>query len=247
MEQAVILENGEELSADAVVSSCDPNQTFRHLLGPERVSPTVREDAGHVRMRGNIAKIHLALNAPLNWAARPGERFERVRIADSMTAYEKAFDASKYNRLAETPCLDLNVATVNMPELAPQGHESVSILVHFVPHQLDGGWTETSRKELSKSVLQHLATYTFGLSESLVGIEVLTPEDLEASYGLTGGHLFHGEHALDQLLSLRPFAGCYDHATPVDSLFMCGGGTHPGGGISGRPGKLGADAVLRTL
>ena len=123
----------------------------------------------------------------------------------------------------------------------------MSILVHFVPHQLDGGWTETSRKELSKSVLQHLATYTFGLSESLVGIEVLTPEDLEASYGLTGGHLFHGEHALDQLLSLRPFAGCYDHATPVDSLFMCGGGTHPGGGISGRPGKLGADAVLRTL
>jgi phytoene dehydrogenase-like protein len=198
-------------------------------------------------MRGNIAKLHLALKTPLNWVARPGQQFERVRIADTMMAYEKAFDATKYNKWPATPCLDISVPSAGNVDLAPEGHQVVSILVHFVPQQVNGGWTDELSRDLSKLVLQELGNYTFGLADSLVGIEVLTPPDLEREYGLTGGHLFHGEHALDQLLSLRPFAGCYDHATPFESLFLCGSGTHPGGGINGRPGKLGAEAVLRAL
>jgi phytoene dehydrogenase-like protein len=243
----VVLESGEIVPGAAIVSSCDPHNTLLRLVAPDRVKPSVREHAGEIRMRGTIAKVHLAMKAPISWAARPGERFERVRIASSMDDWERAFDAVKYRTVPAAFGLDISVPTITNPSLAPDGHEVVSVMVHFVPHDLKGGWTHERRRALGDQVVEQLGAFTFGLSDNLVGMEVLAPTDIESQYGLHGGHLFHGEHALDQLLSMRPFAGCCDHATPVEGLYLCGSGTHPGGGITGRPGKLGANAVLRAL
>ena len=131
-----------------------------------------------------------------------------------------------------------------VPSLAPEGHHVVSILVHGVPRDLDGGWTDARSDELMKRTLARLATVSPSCGDRIVAHEVLTPADLERDYRLTGGHVHHGEHGLDQMLSMRPVSSCARYATPLPGLFLCGSGSHPGGGITGAPGMLGAAAMV---
>jgi phytoene dehydrogenase-like protein len=243
--RGVVLEDGEAISARVVLSALDARRTFLELIDPLQLPEKLEDIARNVRCRGITAKVHLALSAPLEFPDYPGQRFERVRIAEHPDDLERAHDAVKYRRMADSPLpLDVRVPSVSDPSLAPAGHHVVSILARGAPHNLEGGWTEEARGALGAKVLDSLSRYVPDLRDRLEGMEVLTPVDIEARYGLSGGHLYQAEHALDQLWIARPAFGLSRHVTPIKGLLLCGAATHPGGGITCGPGVLSARAAL---
>lgn len=242
----VATEDGRNFDAPVVAAACDPKTAFFKLIDPVDLPVTLEEVVRVLRQRGTSAKVNLALSGPLEFAARPGERIEAARTGENLDELERAFDAAKYREFSKTPQLEIRVPTVSDPSLAPAGHEVVEILAHFAPHNLKGGWTDQSRKAFGDAVVKSLARYAPSAAERIVGREVLVPTDIEERYGLSGGHLHHGEHFLDQLYSMRPNADCAGYATPVRGLFLCGSGSHPGGGLTCQPGKLAAEAILAS-
>jgi len=149
----------------------------------------------------------------------------------------------KYRRVSETPVLEIHVPTVADPTLAPPGRAVLSVLVHFAPYDLAQGWTDEARDRLGDRVVEILERHAPGIGSTVLARRVLSPADLEARYGLWGGHLHHGEHALDQIL-IRPIPECAGYKTPVPGLYLCGSGAYPGGGLTCAPGALAAAAVL---
>ncbi len=239
----VQLAGGEGTQAKTVVASCDPKHLFVELLPPALISRGLEHSISVFRSRGTAAKVHLALSGYPNFACRPNARVSSIRVGETLEELERAFDPIKYRKFSDLPILDIQVPTVESTDLAPEGHHVFSILVHFVPFELEGGWNDEARSNLYSRVLARLEEYAPGISELIVGHQVLTPQDLERRYGVTGGHLHHGEHALDQLL-VRPTPECARYATPFEGLFLCGSGAHPGGGLTCAPGGL---AVRRIL
>lgn len=239
-----VVTDAGEFPASVVVSSLDPKNTFFNLITPHDLPVTLEDQVRVVRMRGTSAKVNLALKGPLEFKGRPGESFEAIRTGESLDDLERAFDAVKYGRFSEKPHLDIRVPTIADNTLAPRDHHVVEILVHFAPYDLKGGWTEANKTALGDTVVDTLAAYAPKVKDLIVAREVITPKDLEDRYGLTGGHIHHGEHALDQLYTFRPVADCGQYATPLGGLFLCGSGSHPGGGITCGPGALAAKSVL---
>jgi phytoene dehydrogenase-like protein len=240
--KGVLVSGGEEVDAGAVVSSCDPKSTFLQLLAPNDVPHAFQRRISIYRTRGTTAKLHLALDKPLSFASRPDAEFEFALTGADLDTQERAFDAVKYRRFSDRPLLDIHVTNVARPDRANGGHASVSILVHFAPYELEGGWNDEQRERLGDVVVAELERYAPGVSSSVVGGEVLTPLDIEERYGASGGHIHHGEHGLDQLLT-RPTIGAERYGTPIAGLYLCGGGSHPGGGLTCAPGALAARVV----
>ncbi len=240
----VSLAGGEALEAPIVAASCDPKRTLLELVPAGEVAPRLGSAIRNFRARGTSARVHLALSAPLEFDGRPGQRFEAARTGESLDGLERAFDAIKYRRFSTPPLLEIRVPTVSAPDLAPPGHHVVSVLVHFAPAGLEGGWTDERREALGDSVVGELSRHASRVRTTMVAREVLSPADIEKRYGITGGHIYHGEHALDQLLFLRPAPPCARYATPIEGLYLCGSGSHPGGGVTCAPGALAARAIL---
>lgn len=230
----VTLESGEEIDAPVVASSTDPKTTFLKLVGHIHLPVELSEQIRNIRSRGTTAKVNLALKKPLEFPERKGEAFEHIRIGTTLDDIERAFDAVKYGRFSEKPLLDIRL-----------NGKTAEILVHFAPYDLKGGWDKKQREALGDAVIDTLAEHAPKLKDSIVAREVLTPVDIEERYGLTNGHIFHVEPFLDQLYSLRPSVDTSRYATPIEGLFLCGSGSHPGGGITCRPGALGAEAILQ--
>jgi phytoene dehydrogenase-like protein len=215
------------------------------LLEPGAI-PSKFEDRLHSwRSRGTTAKVHLAVDRPLEFACRPGELFEYARTGEELDQLERAFDPVKYRNAPDSPVLDIFVPSVSRPELAPDGHAVVSIMAHFVPYQYDAGWTDGEREKLGDTIVAALETCAPGVTGSIVAREVLTPLDIERRYGVSGGHVYHGEHGLDQI-AVRPAPEAARFATPIAGLFLCGSGAHAGGGVSCAPGALAARVVAGT-
>lgn len=239
----VTLDDGEAMEADVVAAAVDPKTLFLRLLPRELRSRRLEHEASIYRARGAAAKVHLALSGYPEFPSRPGELAPTIRIGETLDDLERASDAVKYREMSERPILDIRVPTLETPGLAPDGHHVFSILVHFAAFDLDGGWTEARRQELFRRTVNRLAEYAPGVEDLIVGYEVVTPADLQDRYGASNGHLYHGEHAPDQVL-VRPFSSCARYATPLDGLFLCGSGAHPGGGVTCGPGSLAADVIL---
>lgn len=239
----VVLASGEEIEAAAVAASCDPRTLFLDLIAAGTLPVAFEHRTGVIRARGTTAKVHLALGGRLEFAAKPGVRVERARTASTLDDLERAFDAVKYGKVSEHPVLDIHVPSVANPEMAPDGRDTVSLLVHFAPHALAGGWTDEARDRLGDAAVAALERVAPGAGRAIVGREVLTPADIAARYGVSGGHIHHAEHALDQL-AIRPTLETMRYATPIANLYLCGSGSHPGGGVTCAPGALGAAAVL---
>jgi phytoene dehydrogenase-like protein len=235
--KGVRLAGGDEIDAAAVLASCDPKTAFLDLVAPNEIAPKFEGRIRSFRARGTTAKVNLAVAKPLEFACRPGEVFEYARIGEELDGMERAFDPVKYRERPDHPILDVYVPSVSRPELSPDGHAVASILVHFVPHEFDAGWTDDEREKLGDAVVAELETYAPGVSQSIVAREVLTPLDIENRYGTSGGHIYHGEHGLDQI-AVRPSPETSRYATPVAGLYLCGSGAHPGGGVSCAPGAL---------
>jgi phytoene dehydrogenase-like protein len=239
----VRLIGGEEVKASIVASSCTPHVTFYELLKPNQISYTIEHGIKHYRSRGTTAKVNLALNKSVTFNGVAG--VELARTGNSFDEMERAFDPVKYRNFSDEPVLDIHVPSVQNPSLAPAGHAVVSILVHFAPHHFEEGWSEKTKDKLLNTVIKTLAHYTPDISSMMVASEVLSPVDLEMRYSLTNGHIYHGEHAVDQLIT-RPIPSCARYATPIDGLYLCGSGSHPGGGITCMPGYLGAQMILKN-
>jgi len=167
-----------------------------------------------------------------------------VRIAPTFDHVEKAFDAIKYDNFSDEPVLDIAVPTIDNPNLAPDGKSVVSVLVAYAPYNLDGGWTGDAKSTLTKKVVNTISRFAPGFEQKVIAAKLSTPVDLENDYGLTGGHLHHGEPGLDQIL-VRPIPECFDYETPVHGLTLCGSGTHPGGTVSCMAGALATRAIKR--
>lgn len=241
--RGVVLDGGEEIDAEVVAAAGCAKHALLDLLPRGAISSRLTERMRGVRTRGTTAHVLLALDRPPSYAARPGETFELARTACRLDEIERAFDAVKYRRVSPEPVLELFQPAVGDPSLAPAGAAVLSVLVHFAPHDVHGGWGDAEREQLGQRVVELVERRTPDIRARIVGRAVRTPLDLERRYGLTGGQLHHGEHALDQLL-VRPAPECSRYATPIAGLYLCGGGAHPGGGLTCRPGALAAAAIL---
>jgi phytoene dehydrogenase-like protein len=245
------LEDGRTVDARTVVSGADPKHTLLALVDPIRLPPSFREKVRRYRARGALAKVNLALSGlprfrGTSHATAPVEELlgGRIHVGPDPDYLERAFDASKYGEMSAAPWLEAVVPTLTDTSLAPPGQHVLSVYAQWMPYQLrDGDWN-VQREALGDLVVRTLAGVAPDLPATIVGRDVLTPHDLEQQYGLTGGHIFHGEHALDQLYAMRPVLGWAQHRTPVPGLYLCGAGTHPGGGLTGLPGAHAASVVL---
>lgn len=249
----VILKNGEELTARAFVSNADPRTTFLKLVDPIDLDPNFLLKLQNYRAVGCVAKVNLALSGlPSFGFVADGELgleklSGRIQIGHEIDYLERAFDAAKYGEYSPHPYMDIMIPSLSDPTMAPRGAHVMSIHVQYVPYKLkDGDWN-TRRDELAESVVTKLSDFAPDLKRLIVGRQVITPIDLEQTYGLSGGHIFHGEQALDQFFMFRPIIGWAQYRTPIKGLYLCGAGTHPGGEITGQCGANAAREIIRDL
>jgi phytoene dehydrogenase-like protein len=241
----VTLESGEAISAGRVISSADPKTTFLRLLGPRHLDTGFVRRVNHIRSRGLCAKLHLALTqAPrFSGLSEPSLR-GRLLLAPSLQYLEHAYNHCKYGEFSAAPALEITVPTVNDPALAPAGRHVLSAIIQYVPYALKEGW-QSGRQRLLDTVLGLLESHAPGLRASIIGTELLTPVDIEREFHISGGHWHHGDLAFDQFLMVRPVPGAAQYRTPLEGLFLCGAGCHPGGGVMGLAGRNAAQEVIK--
>ena len=249
----IALANGEEIAAKAVVSGADPRRTFLSLLDPVHLPPSFVVKMQNYRCNGTAAKINVALDAlPTFFALKnPSDANSalagRIHIGPGIDYLERAFDDSKYGEFSRAPYLDISIPSILDSSLAPAGKHVMSIYMQFAPYKLkQGDWTQ-QRDPLRDTVLKTLSAYAPDLPQKILAVQTITPKELDITYGLTGGHPFHGELALDQIFTMRPLLGWARYATPVAGLFLCGNGTHPGNGVTGASGHNAAREILRHM
>jgi phytoene dehydrogenase-like protein len=245
----VVLKNGDEIAAKQVASNLDPKRTFLRLLDPQALPEEFAGRIRNFRCEGISAKINLAVKALPNFRALPGQPAAHhkatMHICPSMDYVEKAWDDAKYGKPSERPMLEMTCPTMYDPSLAPQGRHLIGIFLQYAPYTLRTGSWDDLRDPFFKRVLKIIDEYAPGFSSTIEHAELLTPVDLERRYGITGGNIFHGEMSVDQMFSLRPAARYANYKTPVENLYLCGSGTHPGGGVMGAPGHNAAMAMLK--
>jgi phytoene dehydrogenase-like protein len=238
---------GETIEAVTVVSAVDPKRTLR-LVDPEVLGPHMIWRAENIRQPGATAKVNLALGGLPSFPGSSEDRLRgRIVIGHSIDHLERAKDAWKYGHVAEEPWLEVTIPSLSDPSLAPAGKHVMSVLFEAAPRHLrDAAWS-TERERLGELAVKVLERFAPGLGELIEACQVITPEDLETDYGLTGGHVYHAEHGLDQFFGWRPLNGQARYRFVVDGLYLAGSGAHPGGGITGGPGANAAKAVLKDL
>ncbi|MBY0495677.1 MAG: NAD(P)/FAD-dependent oxidoreductase [Cyanobacteria bacterium] len=244
----VTVEGGEHIESRAVVSGVDPQRTFLTLCDADHLPPEFLWRMKHYRTRGTLAKVNLALSALPAFTGATREMLgSRVRIAPDIDYLERAFDHAKYGAFSTAPWIEFTIPSLTDPALAPPGAHVLSAYAQFAPYQLrDGNW-DTSRDAFGDTVVNTLAQYAPGLGSLIVGRQTITPLDLERGWGLTGGHIFHGELSLDQFFTMRPLLGFGRYRTPLEGLFLCGSGAHPGTGLTGGSGFNAAREIAREL
>ncbi len=244
----VTLTSGEHLRGRAVVSNADPRRTFLGLLDPVELAPAFLERIRSYRCVGNVAKINLALSdLPRFRSADARALSGRIHIGPDLEYLERAFDASKYGAYSARPCLDVTIPSLTDATLAPPGAHVMSINATFAPFRLHGTDWATAGPAFADAAIDALAEYAPNIKTAILHRQVITPADLDSQYGLTGGHIFHGELALDQLFTMRPLLGWARYRTPIGGLYLCGAGTHPGYGVSGLSGLNASREILRDL
>ena len=242
----VTLSGGQVVNAGLVVSNADPKTTFNKLVGLTNIETGIARRVKTVRMKGDAAKLHVALDSLPNFTGLSEEQMgQRLLIAPTMNYIEKAFNHSKYGEYSAAPAMDISIPTIHDTSLAPDGKHVMSVIVQFAPYELEGGWNDENKEAFKQRVIDRIADYAPDLKDKIVASELLTPADLEERFHIHGGHWHHGEISLDQILTMRPFPGASQYGTSVDGLFLCGAGTHPGGGVMGLAGHNAAKEIIK--
>jgi len=241
----VILKNGEEISARVVISNADPRRTFFNLIGAPNLGPTFVRRVRNIRYRGTTAKVNLALDDLPHFKDKDAHLSGHVIICPTLEYLERAYDDAKYGCYSQQPYLDLVIPSVLDASLAPAGKHIMSITMQYAPYNLrEGNWDE-QREKLGDHIINTLAAYAPNIKDNILHRQVITPLDWERNYFLTEGGEFHGQMGLDQMLFMRPVAGYGQYRTPIENLYLCGAGTHPGGGVTGAPGHNAAREILK--
>jgi len=234
-----------------VLSGADPKQTFLHLVDPADLPAEFRAAVAGITMDGPCAKVNLVLDAEpqvrgMPADAPPGQR-ALFTLPPDLAVADACYDRSKRGELAgaEQLFVDCVVASTVDPSLAPEGRHVMTCFVQYVPYQLAEGTWDSRRDELGDRVLARIAQFAPNVPGAVLARQVLTPLDLERSYGLTEGNIFHGDLRLEQLFFMRPVPGWAQYRTPIEGLYLCGAGAHPGGGVTGAPGRNAAFQALR--
>jgi phytoene dehydrogenase-like protein len=245
--QGVALENGEEIPARVVSSSLDPRRTFIQMVGRELLPHDFAEDIDRYKFRGSSGKVNLALDALPDFTCLPGHGAHlrgAISISPSVDYMERAYDDAKYGRWSRRPYIDMVIPSLTDPSVAPPGKHVLSCFVQYAPYHLKGGSWDAEREAFGDTVVDTVAEYAPNLKKIILHRQVLTPLDIERTFGLTEGNIFQGELTLEQLFFLRPAPGWARYRTPIRSLYVCGSAAHPGGGIMGAPGENAALALL---
>ena len=247
----VVLASGEEISAKAVISNADPKRTLLKLVDPTYLAPDFVQKLKNYRMPGTVAKVNLALSGLPEFTALKGATngalSSRIHIGPEIDYLERAFDDSKYGHFSQNPYLEVTIPSLTDPSLAPAGKHVMSIYMQYAPFKLKNGDWENERGKLGDTVVKTLAQYAPNLPGLVIDGQIITPKDLEETYGLTNGHIFHGELSLDQFFTMRPLLDWARYRTPINNLYLCGSGTHPGAGLTGGSGANAAREILKAL
>ncbi len=239
-------ENGEQFSSWLVVSNADPKTTIMRLVSARNVETGFTRRIHNIRMRGNAAKLHLALDGlPHIKGIEEGEYGERFVVAPDENYVERAFNAAKYGETSTKPVFEVTFPSFRDASLAPTGKHVMSAIVQYAPYGLREGWSDDTRQAFLDLAIKTLGEYMPDLKQRISAAEMLTPADIEKEFLITGGHWHHGELSLDQFLFTRPVGGAAQYAMPLDGLYLCGAGAHPGGGVSGAAGRNAARAILK--
>lgn len=239
-------ESGEIFSSHLVVSNADPKTTLFDLVNPRHVETGFTRRVNNIRMRGNAAKLHLALDGlPTIQGLDKKALGERLIIAPDINYVERAFNPAKYGETSPDPIIEITIPSLRDNQLAPTGKHVLSAIVQYAPYNLKGGWTDEARESFKQTAIAKIAEYAPDLKQRIIASELLTPVDIEKEFRITGGHWHHGELALDQFLFVRPVAGAAQYEMPLEGLYLCGAGTHPGGGVSGAAGRNAARTILK--
>jgi len=243
----VYLENGDEYQADTIISSLDPKLTFLKLINRKDLPDDFVKDIKNFCIRGSSGKVNLALDSLPNFTSLPGDGPHlsgAISISPNYNYLEKAFDDAKYGNFSQKPYMDIILPSVLDPDMAPPGKHVMSCFVQYAPYNIKGGWDEHKKLAFGDAVIDTISEYAPNIKDIILDRQILTPKDLEETFSLTQGNIFHGELTLQQLFSLRPAAKWADYKTPIKNYFQCGSGTHPGGGITGSPGEMAAKKIL---
>ena len=236
---------GETFTSWTVVSNVDPKATIMSLVGARHVETGFVRRIHNLRMRGNAAKLHLALDGlPAINGLEKKEFGDRLVIAPDPNYVERAFNPAKYGEYSPAPVLEITFPSFRDTSLAPTGKHVLSAVVQYAPYSLRAGWTDESRDAFRDVAIDTIAKYAPDLRERITASEILTPADIEQEFRITGGHWHHGELTLDQFLFVRPVAGFAQYSMPLEGLWLCGAGAHPGGGVSGAAGRNAARMIL---
>lgn len=246
----VALESGEEIHAKTVVSNLDPKRTFTKIIDPSDLDPKLLKKAQNFKIRGSSGKINIALNGTPEFNSLPsGHALQKGSMAfvSSLTDMEKAYDDWKNKRWSENPFIEMTQSSMWDPTIAAPGHYFVSCFIQYCPAEVEGGWTPEKRDAFAETVLNKIDRYSDNFRSLIAHMEVRTPFEIENEVGLTEGNIFQGELTLDQLMFNRPFPGYAQYRGPFKGMYMCGSGTHPGGGVSSACGANAAREILIDL
>jgi phytoene dehydrogenase-like protein len=244
----VAMENGDEIYARIIISGCDPKVTFRTLVEEKELPSGFVEAIDNFKFRGSSGKVNLALDGLPDFPAMKDKSLinSTLFIAVGTDYLEQAYDDAKYDDFSKRPFLECVIPTTVDPSMAPPGKHVMSIFVQYASYDMPThGDRDQQRDAFGDAVIDTLAAFAPNIKEIILHKQILTPWDLEDQLGLTEGNIFHGELTLDQLFILRPAPGWANYRTPIRNYYQCGSGTHPGGGITGGPGRLAALEIMR--
>ena len=246
----VIIQNGEQITAKVVLSSADPQTTFLSLLGAPELTPRIARRFRNLKLQGSTASVHLALNGIPEFEAAKGDANRltgAIVVCPSLDYAERAHDDAKYGRISENPILEARIPSILDPSLAPEGKHTMSVIFRFAPYRLcESNW-DSQRERLGGIAVTTLVKYSQNLRPLISNLHIITPLDYERDYGLAEGSIFQGQMGLDQLLLMRPVPGFVGYRSPIDGLYICGAGAHPGGGVTGAPGSNAARQAHKEL
>ena len=247
----VVLKNGEEISGAAIISSADTKKTFLQLMEPTFLDPEFLLQVKNIRSRGTVAKINFALDTVPRFKVAQDQSSSAylggvIQIGPTMDYLERASDDAKYGRFSRQPFLEITIPSLADPSLAPSGKHLMSVWMQYAPYHLKGTKWDAERDALGDTVMSVIEEYAPGFKNLVLYRQVLTPLDLERTFGLTEGCIYHAEMSLDQIFFMRPVPGWARYSTPIENLYVCGSSTHPGGGITGLPGYFAAKRILQA-
>jgi len=249
--RGVVLEDGTEIRARIMLSNADPKRTFLTMLAEKELPSQFLRAVRAIKMAGPCAKVNLALSEEPRFTGTPASHTQLERtfytIVPSLEFAERCYDISKFGEIPEELWVDCVIASNADDSLAPAGTHVMTCFVQYVPYKLRQGTWDQHRELLGDRVIRMIAEHASNVANSIIARQVLTPLDLERTYGLTEGNIFHGDLNLEQLFFMRPVPGWSQYRTPIDGLYLCGAGAHPGGGVTGAPGHNAAHQVLRDL